>query len=571
MKQPLPRHKRSTQSGGRVFLLAALLLTSWGESLAQSGPDAGRIRQLIEQSRPSVQPLSKPERPVQAPAPSGASDGLRVSVREFRFVGNTLVDDAQLHAAVQTFVGRELNFSDLQRAANSVAAAYREAGWVVRVFLPEQDIAHGAVTLNIVEARFGQARFEGPAPARVLPSELQAYFTHASKTERTLRTADLERAQLLIEDLPGVRVTGIAVAGEGAGQTDMLLRATDKPLVTGDVGWDNTGARATGSRRATANLYLNSPGLRGELISLNALYSAGSDYARVAMTVPVPLPEGRNGLRLGVNGSSLNYKVVDGPSSSANLPIHGHSGSMGLELRYPFLRSLDQNLYLSGHLENKTFFNQDTQVRSDYASNSFRLDVTGQLLDKLGAGGASNAAVQLLWGQLTDMTAHNQIDTIARHYHKVNYSVSRNQTLSERHAVLLSLNGQYASQRLDSSERFYIGGAQSVRAYPVSELGGDQGELLSMAWRWTLNPTWSVALFADQGRVLSVATASDASTRWALRGRGLGIDWQGPDGWLARVTWAHRNGSNPQPTSTGTDSDGTLRYNRLWFTTSVNF
>lgn len=535
----------------------------WGQSL----PDAGRIRQQIEQSRPAAPAQPKHESPTPSPTEVGAQDGLRVAVRAFRFVGNTLVDAAPLEAAVQSFVGRELNFSDLQRAANSVAAAYRQAGWMVRVYLPEQDVANGTVTLNIVEAQLGQVRFEGQAPTRVRPEVLQAYFTGQPTPQRALRAADLERAQLLVDDLPGVRVLGTLVAGEGVGQTDMLLRVADKPLVSGDVGLDNTGARSTGSRRTTANVYLNSPWQRGELIGLNALHSAGSDYARVSMTTPYL----HDGLRLGVNGSTMRYKVVDGPSSSAATPIQGRSGAMGLELRYPVLRSLDQNLSLSGHLDNKTFYTEDTLVRSDYASNSFHFDVTGNQVDNLGAGGASNATVQLLWGQLTRMKAHNQLDTIGRQYHKVNYSLSRNQYLSDRHAVLLSLSGQYASQRLDSSERFYIGGAQSVRAYPVSELGGDRGELLSAEWRWTLDPTWSVAVFADQGRVASVATAADAATRWVLRGHGLNADWQGPGGWLVRATWARRSGVNPQPTATGTDSDGSLQYNRLWFTTSVNF
>jgi hemolysin activation/secretion protein len=337
--------------------------------------------------------------------------------------------------------------------------------------------------------------------------------------------------------------------------------------VTGDVGLDNTGARATGRHRTTANLYLNSPGLRGELISLNALHSAGSDYARVSMTVPVQ----HSGWRLGLNGSTMSYKVIDGPSSTSTTPIQGRSGAMGLELRYAVLRSVERNLFLSGQLDNKTFYTQDTLVRSDYASNTLRLEASANQMDSWGAGGASNASLQLLWGQLTDMKAHNLIDTIERQYRKLNFNLSRHQYLTDQHTVLLSVNGQYATQRLDSSEKFYIGGAQSVRAYPASELGGDRGELISAEWRWTLDPAWTLGAFVDQGRVSSLANATAEATRWTLRGHGLSLDWQGPRGWLARATWARRNGVNPQPTSTGSDSDGSLQYNRLWFTTSVNF
>ena len=42
-------------------------------------------------------------------------------------------------------------------------------------------------------------------------------------------------------------------------------------------------------------------------------------------------------------------------------------------------------------------------------------------------------------------------------------------------------------------------------------------------------------------------------------------------GLVTKLTWARRNGANPRPTQTGTDSDGTLKLNRLWLTASVTF
>ena len=94
---------------------------------------------------------------------------------------------------------------------------------------------------------------------------------------------------------------------------------------------DNTGARATGSQRLTVNLNINSPGGRGELISLTGLHTQGSDYGRVAVTVPV----GYDGLRLGGNLSSMLYKVVEGPGVGTSAQVKGRSGSMGLDLIYP--------------------------------------------------------------------------------------------------------------------------------------------------------------------------------------------------------------------------------------------
>ena len=59
----------------------------------------------------------------------------------------------------------------MQAAAAAVAETYRAAGWVVRAYLPQQDIQDGIVTLQIVEAVFGSVKLEGRA-ARVASEQL---------------------------------------------------------------------------------------------------------------------------------------------------------------------------------------------------------------------------------------------------------------------------------------------------------------------------------------------------------------------------------------------------------------
>jgi hemolysin activation/secretion protein len=178
----------------------------------------------------------------------------------------------------------------------------------------------------------------------------------------------------------------------------------------------------------------------------------------------------------------------------------------------------------------------------------------------------------MLWGQLTDMQTHSLINTIDRSYHKLNYSLSRQQSVSSKHSVLISLQGQHATQVLDSSEKFYIGGANSVRAYPASEFGGERGNVFLAEWRWLVSRDWVLSAFQDVGRVVSLpAVNSDHKASWLLRGHGLSATWQTPLGMTTKLTWSHRNASNPHPTQAGTDSDGTFKLNRFWLTASMPF
>ena len=455
-----------------------------------------------------------------------------------------------------------------------MAAAYREAGWLARVYLPEQDISEGTITLQVVEARFAGLRMEGEPSKRVLSSDIQAFFEEQQKTGEPLNTLALDRALLLADDLPGISVAGTLVPGQAEGETGLAIQTSDEALFFGDVTLDNTGSRSTGSNRVMLNLNINSPGDHGELINLTALRTQGSAYIRLGLTVPV----GYNGLRFGINGSTMNYKVIDGPSSLLSLNVQGSSDSMGLDWSFPVVRQRMRNLYFSGGLDNKRFYNDsinktsDTNSYADYETNSLRLGFSGNVFDDLGGGGANSASLQVVQGQLAFVKAHTQIDTLGREYIKFNYALSRQQSLTADHSLLLNLQGQHATQLLDSSEKFYIGGASTVRAYPSSELGGERGQLLTGEWRWRLHAAWVLSGFMDQAWVTALpTTAADASTPSSLRGYGLSAAWQGPLGLNAKLTWSQREGSNPKPTATGTDGDGTLLINRIWFTAGLSF
>lgn len=555
-------------------LLLPLALGLHTSNQAQSLPDAGSIRQQIEQQRELHLPQAAPLPRVTPPPEIQPKDGLSIQIKAFRFAGNTLLGAEQLAPALSGFVGRTLDFAGLQRATDAVAAAYREAGWLVRVYLPEQDVSEGTITLQVVEARFAGLRFEGAPSQRVQRSEIEAWFMARQASGQPLNADALDRALLLADDLPGVSVAGTLAPGAQDGETALVLQTTDEPFLYGDIGLDNSGARSTGSTRLTANMNINSPGGRGELVAINLLHTQGSDYGRVALTVP----DGYNGLRLGINASSMTYKVVDGPDSVQALNIRGRSDSLGLEWSYPLVRARLHNLYFSGGLDAKSFYSEnknksaDPKSYSDYASNSLRLGLSGNRFDDLGGGGANSGSLQMVWGSLSDMKAHSLLGSIDTSYKKLNYSLSRQQTVTAEHSLLLSLSGQHATQVLDSSEKFYIGGASTVRAYPTSELGGERGQVMAAEWRWRLDAAWVLSAFVDHGRVVSLPpTSSDAQTALSLRGHGLSASRQGPAGVVTKLSWSHRNGHNPKPTQSGTDGDGTLKLNRFWFTTSLPF
>jgi hemolysin activation/secretion protein len=543
--------------------------------LAQTPPDAGALRQQIEQGREPAPPTQlAPPTPAEPAALSGR-DGLLVTVSSFRLAGNTLLTAEQLQPALRSFLNRPLDYNQLQAAAAAVAEIYRQAGWVVRAYLPEQDIVDGVLTIQIVEAVFGGVQLEGPPATRVNLARIERMVEAQQKTGSVLNADALDRALLLADDLPGVAVSGSLREGSQSGQTELVLRMSDKPLLSGNVQLDNSGNRSTGAARLSADLNLNSAMRWGDLLSSSAIHTEGSDYLRLGFTAPV----GPRGWRLGANASTLSYKLV--LPEFAALHASGTSNSVGLEASYPLLRTRLHSLYFNANLDRKDYDNQaNGTTSSHYASDTVSLGLWGNLFDNLGGGGANNFSLTLGTGQLDLAGSPSQANDAASTrteggFHKLRYSISRQQVLNANLALYLATSGQLADTNLDSSEKFYLGGSSGVRAYPSSEAGGATGQMLTLELRWRLPQGLNLSAFYDSGQVSANRNnqfaRAPAVNDTALSGYGLALAWQSSAGLNLKASWSQRAGSNPNPTAAGNDQDGSLLMDRWWFNASLPF
>ena len=86
----------------------------------------------------------------------------------------------------------------------------------------------------------------------------------------------------------------------------------------------------------------------------------------------------------------------------------------------------------------------------------------------LGSRGSPNIDGALNQG-IDDLTAGTQ-----GRLHKLNPSLVRLQSLTDRLSLYTQLQGQWADGNLDSSEKIRLDGAYGLRAYAQGEASGDQ-------------------------------------------------------------------------------------------------
>jgi hemolysin activation/secretion protein len=560
---------------GPVFAGAALILAGCGIATcgyAQAVPDAGALLQQIQPpSQPTLPPKAEPQ--FLPPPLVQSQGGATVVVHDFVFAGNSLLTARQLAAVVAGFTDRPLNFTELQSAAVAVATAYRKAGWIVRVYLPQQDITGGAVTIQVVEAKFGAVRIEGKT--RVAAARIERVVENAQPAGTPVNAAALDRALLLVDDLPGVSAKGRLDTGRNQAETDLVLSLADGHAVSGDVDEDNGGARSTGLWRVIADASINGMFGLGDRTDAMVLHSSGSDYQRAAYSQPV----GSGGWRLGVNASHLNYSVVT--AAFAALDAHGTSTTIGTEADYPLLRARTRNLYFSFAIDDKRFDNKSAgTTTSAYAVRSATAGLYGNLFDTIGGGGANNASISLEQGDDDLGDSPNRggdalTTRAAGNFLKLHFAAGRQQVVTDRFSIYAGLSGQVANKNLDSSEKFYLGGSTGVRAYPANEGGGTDGVMLNLEARERLPLNFNLTGFFDIGSVQinknNTFSGAAVPTNDELKGVGITVGWVASMGFTLKATAAHRIGSNPDPTITGTDQDGSLDKTRFWVQASFQF
>ncbi|MFM9816340.1 UNVERIFIED_CONTAM: hypothetical protein K0B97_00150 [Spiribacter pallidus] len=554
---------------------------------SQSDVDAGSIlRQEEALQREEPAPLREPE--VEAPLPELTGIGeVTVTVESVEFTGATdLVEAAALEEAVDEAIGQTLDFEGLQALAERVTRRLKDEGWVLaRAYLPEQDVTDGLVTIEILPGRLdtqGRAfRIEaiGARPLRIDPERLGAILTALIPAGEPIRQADLDRAILLINDLPGIDALARLEAGEAEGSSHILLSVREGPLFASSANTSNFGSRSTGQERFGWTGNLNDPLGVGDQLTFSATAAEGLALGQFNYRYPL----GPSGLVANLSVSQMEYEVInsEGPSE-----LDGSSATQGAGLSYPWIRSQGTNVtvgldYTQDALEDQI----DGATYSDKTVTNFGPSLRGDHTDQVfGPAGRTNFSLSPLWGEV-DLPAlaggQAQADELGVEgdFSKVEYSLSRLQSLGERPMTLFTeLRGQWAGDNLDSSQSFQPGGSSGVRAYPGGEASADEGHLLRAELRYQLPEDFidlgslRVSAFYDtawvrlndrlpEGYAIDTATGENS---YRIDGAGLGLTLTRGDWLTVSLTWATAIGDNPGRDVNGNNADGRSDDSRAW-------
>lgn len=524
------------------LFVAGLTALASTPSPAQALPGAGTILQQVQPSLPPLPPRNRQGLTLEAPAEAALPSSTPFIVKRLRIAGNVRFDAQTLHALVADAEGRTLRLSDLGDLARRITRHYQANGYpLARAIVPPQTLDEaGEVTLQVIEARYGRITVDNQA--RVRTSLLDDTLA-AVQPGQAIEQAGLDRALLLLTDIPGLLVQATVRPGSAVGTADLQVSATPTAAVAGEAVADSYGSRYTGRLRLGGSISVFGPLQQGDVLSANLLASGrGMNYARLGYEL---LLNGQ-GTRAGASVSTLRYALGE---AQAPLGAHGMAQVAGLSASQPFVRGRDLNL--SGRLALETLRLRDhvdaSAIRADRRLRSLTLGLSGD---------AGAFAGSLAWqgghvGFEDAAAAQADAATVKTQgsFEKWNAALTLQQPLGEGR-LALSLSGQAARRNLDPSAKMTGAGPGAVRAYETGALSGDQGLLATAEFRFGLGAS-------DAGQVTGLAFVDLAHLTinrepWsagpntaALRGAGLGLQWSAGGPVSARAYVAAPLGQRP--------------------------
>jgi hemolysin activation/secretion protein len=465
-------------------------------------------------------------------APEGA-EKIHLQIRAVRIDGVTVYRPEDLRLLYQDMVGQEVTLTAVYDLAQRITAKYGLDGYVLsRAIVPPQNLSKGGATVRIQV-------IEGYVDKVVWPSGLERfrdYFSYyAAKiiADRPANVRTLERYLLLAGDLPGLKFsTSLKASEKNPNAATLNVEVVYKP-VEAVARIDNRGTPARGPLQYLGSLTANN------LLGMNDAFTF--TYASVVPTRELTYLAAGYKQVLNAEGVTAFVDASDGfgKPGTAQLELlqfktrtlYGDAG-----LSYPFIRSREENLVLSGLMfasDSKSDllgapFNND-RIRGARFKTDFDMAdawrginqvnvTTSQGIDGLGSTSNSNPLASRLPGRV-DFT-------------KVEGTVSRTQPLLAPISAYVSGYGQYATTSLLSPEQCSFGGRFFGRAFDPSQLLGDSCYMGNAELRYDVAPFWSLTQvqfygFTDGAELFSrVPGAGFANwTHAASAGGGLRLGW----------------------------------------------
>ncbi len=500
---------------------------------------------------------------------AASADETVFAIRGYVISGSSLVDAAEIQAAMSPYVGDNRKFSDIEAARQAIRQLYVSRGFsTVTVNVPEQEISDGQIKLNIVEPRLSQVKIIGAKHhdehniRQSLPALVNGEMPNSVKIAESLRLANensAKQTQVLLK------------AGKQPEDIEALVRVEDVAPTKTFVSLDNTGNSATGEARLgigwqQANLFN-----RDHVFTAHFQTSPfqADDVTVLGLGYHVPLY-----LRADSLDFHAGYSNVDSGTISNNFQVSGKGALFGARYNLNLTKHSDFEHRIALGLDYRAY-----QNTVDFLGTPLGTDVTVHPVSATYIGRWEGRSTQMSFQAGLHQNfaggkhGHDFDFNAARAGAEADYSLFRiggsmRHMLKKDWRINVSMEGQIGNDPLVPGEQFGLGGMNSVRGFGERSISGDRG------WRASMEITGPdlgkstgvvdahlrLSAFMDGGGVQRLNPQAGEISRADIASVGLGLTFSKGAGFNARLNYGHvvDGGGDKDP------GDGRLHASLAW-------
>jgi hemolysin activation/secretion protein len=390
-----------------------------------------------------------------------APGGPTVRLVGVEFTKSDFLTQADLDVVLANYVGKKIDFSQIQRLVQDVNDLYTEKGVITAsAVLPPQTLDRGILEVQLVEGKLASVAISGN---NKVPD---TFVLERVRLTRGEDTVDVPSAATDINRFNRVYNAQLRMSlqpGASFGTTDLALELTEPKTNQLSFFLDNQGVQSTGQYQLGTFFHSYSLLTPDDNFLAFGTVAEGSFSGTLSYDAPIA----RDGTRLSATYSGSRINVIDGPTEPLN--IEGNSQSFSGTLIQPHFISPDWAVFSvlgASYGVSESTSNGTPLVDSATTKYSMGIDVSYS---------NQNMAFSIS-PQLTYAIAKDDLAPSTRNI--TLFSGSFNGTYVLDNGVALTANGAWQITReklLPGDMLFQVGGPSTVRGFPSDAASGDTG------------------------------------------------------------------------------------------------
>ena len=475
---------------------------------------------------------------------------LKIQLNGVKFVGNTVIDEAELQELAKAFVGQAVTIADLEELRQKISQYYLEQGYVNSgAVLPEQKFEHGVITMQIIEGKLSEIRVQGSEWLESSYISDRLYHDDDVLNVNELR----ENFQMLLLDPLIEQMNGSLLPSSQRGDSILEVNVVRARPYQMFLTADNYQPPSISSTVGHLGGWVRNLTGLGDMLSGAVAYSEGLIGGTGDYSIPLNAENTRFNFHIDRNNTTIVEPTLQ------PLDIRSRYVNYEFGFTHPVINSLNRNFNVGvafNYKKNRTSMLNEPFDFSEGSVNGitsdsvlrFTLDFTErfekQVLSARSTTSVGINAFNATWHKNPYLPDGDFVSWLGQ----LQYGA---QLFDTDASVVLRADVQYSDNKLMPLERFALGGRYSVRGYRENQLVRDKGYALSAELRYPVIKqdseyhlgTVTLFPFMDYG---AAQNRGDRQNIVHLYSVGMGLEWQIAKQFSTELIYAHAL-NNPPP------------------------